>query len=105
MSGNSQKSAKKRRGKPWAPGQSGNPSGRAKLEPELKATCRALTSKVVERLRSIVESGEDKDATAAGKLILAYAWGHPTQPISGDADRPPVSLSLEPALRRLAEAT
>ena len=32
---------------------------------------------------------------AAANAILDRAWGRPTQPIAGDAETPPVQLSVE----------
>lgn len=92
-------------GRGFMPGQSGNPGGRAKTLPELKAKCRDMTDKILERLTVIIDHGEHKDSVAASKLVLAYAYGNPTQPISGAEDAPPVGVSvLLPALQKLLEA-
>ena len=78
---NSKKTGKKKPfGKPFKKGQSGNPSGRPKKDWALKATCEEFSPRVLERLVGIVEGGSDRDATAAGKIILEYGYGKPIQP-------------------------
>lgn len=81
-------------GAPWAPGQSGNPGGRAKKLPELREACEQLTPKILKRLEKLIDTGSGKDAVAASKLVLSYAYGQPTTVIAGDPERPPVGLDL-----------
>jgi hypothetical protein len=72
----------------FKPGKSPNPGGRPKRDPVLKGDCKALTPIVLDRLHDIIVKGKDRDAIAAGKIVLEYAWGKPTQTIAGDPDRP-----------------
>lgn len=89
MAHSSQVAAKPRRrgaGRPFRKGQSGNPGGRAKRDPTLAARCRDLTDACIARLQSIMEKGEDKDANAAVKTILAYGHGMPKEEVKLDGD-------------------
>lgn len=57
-------------------GQSGNPKGRPKGDPELRLACRNMTSIILLKLRDeIMEDG--KDWLEASKVVLAYGWGKP----------------------------
>lgn len=89
-------------GKGFKPGQSGNPAGGPKKPPELVARCKGMTGEVLDRLAEIIKSGDDRDAIPAGKLILAYGWGNPTQPISGEDGGPLMFANVD--LSKLSDA-
>lgn len=62
----------------FAPGASGNPHGRPKQDPMLRARCRELTEDLVERLHALaLQADSDSASVAAIKLLLAYGHGAP----------------------------
>lgn len=62
----------------FKPGSSGNPGGRPKMDPVLRTKLRDMSPEIVERLKLIALKSESEFASiAAGKLLLAYAWGNP----------------------------
>lgn len=76
------------RGKPFAKGKSGNPNGRPKEDPELKALCRAKTEVAVHKLIWWMESDNPKASVAAAKEILDRGWGRASQDIKLGAELP-----------------
>lgn len=78
MAANSTKTAKGK-GRPFQPGQSGNPSGRPKLTPEaldLQAACRAKTTEALDVLLRIMTSGEnERNQMAAAIAIIERGHG------------------------------
>lgn len=85
-------------GRPFEPGQSGNPGGRPKRKPiteMLTAELETLAArssqtkgqKIVARLVAIALQGKRSDSVAALRLILAYTEGLPVQPIDLDVSR------------------
>jgi hypothetical protein len=71
-------------------GKSGNPGGRPKQPEDLRLSLRVLTPKAVETLGIILNDGEAKgsERIRAAELILAYAWGKPTQIVQDITERP-----------------
>jgi len=84
----------------FPPGQSGNPSGRAKKLADLAVKITALDDAHRERLEFIAAQGEPKDSIAAIKLLWAYAYGAPSQSITGP-DGGPVQVSTETIIASL----
>lgn len=78
MAANSTKTAKGK-GRPFKPGQSGNPNGRPKLTPEaldLQAACRAKTDDALAVLLRIMTSGEnERNQMAAAIAIIERGHG------------------------------
>lgn len=64
----------------WKPGQSGNPSGMPKEVGEFRVMCREYTPDAVRALAAALHGA---DRVPAAKALLAYAWGAPTQEITG----------------------
>lgn len=62
-------------GMPFEPGQSGNPGGRPKSNPDLKAACRALTEKVLAAWTAALDAPGER--VSAGDRIMAYGYGKP----------------------------
>ncbi len=64
------------RGRPWAPGQSGNPSGRPKTAPVIQELARSHAPEAMETLVRLMR-GADKDGVrlAAAQAILDRAYG------------------------------
>jgi hypothetical protein len=73
---------------PFAPGQSGNPSGRPKEAAAVKALARQFTTEAIEKLVELMRGDDKKLARAAAVDILDRAIGKPTQMIGSDDDSP-----------------
>lgn len=85
--GNRKQTAKpkaKPRGKPFAPGQSGNISGRPKIPVEVRDAARAHTELAIATLAEICTSA-DKDSArvSAAVALLDRGWGKPLQEVAG----------------------
>ena len=88
----------------FPPGRSGNPGGRPAALAEVRELARQHTPQAISTLVKIVEKGRSEQARiAASVALLDRAWGKPTQPIAGDADMPPVGLSIEDQRRQIDE--
>jgi hypothetical protein len=96
-------------GRPFQPGQSGNPTGRPKRRPiadlllaELeKAAGRSdatKAEKLVERLVGIALTGKRSESVAAANLIIAYTDGLPTQRVEVDVYDTARQMALERGL-------
>ncbi len=70
---------KKVPGRPWKPGQSGNPSGRPAKDARIIKLADNWTEKSVETLVEIMSDPEarNSDRRESARLLLAYAHGHP----------------------------
>lgn len=71
-------------------GQSGNPGGRPKVPPEVKALLQERTLTAMQKLCGLLESKDEKIVLAAATAILDRALGKPSQSVvhSGDEDNP-----------------
>ena len=58
-------------------GQSGNPGGRPKENPELKDLARSYTQESVERLAYWMRSDDATASVKASTTLLERAWGKP----------------------------
>jgi hypothetical protein len=112
-------------GKPWRPGQSGNPAGRPKIEPRVRKLARKYDRRMVKVLASIAEDPKVSatERRRAAMDLIAIGSGRPatTQELLGRPDAPlgplvsinmsnPGTSSLSPAqaravLRRPRDAT
>ena len=93
-------------GRPWQPGQSGNPGGRRKTKPltdllkvELQKPAKGKSGltkgqKLIERLVGIALSGKRGESIQAMRLLFAYSDGLPDQT---------VELDVYDAARRIAQ--
>jgi len=70
-------SGHQRRGRPFAPGQSGNPGGRPRGCAELRELCREGTAEAIARIQKIARGPNPTLALAACKTLLEYGWGRP----------------------------
>lgn len=74
----------KQRPKPshlWKPGQSGNPSGRAKIEGNVQELARAHTAIAIEALRETIENKLHPQRITAASIMLDRAWGRAPQTV------------------------
>ncbi len=70
-------------------GVSGNPGGRPKELKEIQDLARIHTKDAIDALVRVLKKGKsDAAVVSAAEALLNRAWGKPTQPISGDADKP-----------------
>lgn len=71
-------------------GQSGNPSGRPKLDPAVRDLARAASVPAIERAIRLVEDSDPNVALKAISVVLDRAWGKPVQAneISGPDGEP-----------------
>jgi hypothetical protein len=95
MAENNTKAAKKKRGpgRPFQPGQSGNPGGRAKKTEELAASIREMDEELKARLVRTARGKSAKESTAAIKLLWGYGHGMPRQVLT-DEDGNAVKLGV-----------
>jgi len=81
----------------WKKGQSANPGGRKPVPDDIKLAFREASPGA---LKTLIEISTDAEAAPAARVsaaatILDRAYGKPTQPISGDADMPPLAFLHE----------
>jgi len=87
---NSQKAAKKRGdGRPFKPGQSGNPGGRPKLPPEiveLRALARQHTTEAVQAIIAVMNDEEAPSSArvSAASEVLDRGWGRATATVEAN---------------------
>lgn len=74
---NSTRTAKKVPGAPFKKGQSGNPKGRPKANPEAKEILKAATPDAARKLVELMTSRIEKIALAAATEILDRTMGRP----------------------------
>lgn len=66
---------------PFVKGKSGNPTGRPKEAPEVKAMARVHTAEAIERLVHWLRSDNPKASVAAALALLDRGYGRPEQAI------------------------
>jgi hypothetical protein len=67
----------------FAPGKSGNPGGRPKLDAqalEVKELAKTYSTRAIERLAEWLESSDGNISLKAALALLERAWGKPVQP-------------------------
>jgi hypothetical protein len=77
----------KPRGRPYVPGQSGNPGGRPKDALGIQRLALELCPEALEKLAKLMREAESERAQAsAASAILDRGCGKPTQPVDGRLD-------------------
>jgi hypothetical protein len=74
---------------PFEKGKSGNPTGRPKEDPEVKAIFRAHTKEAAAKLVHLMMNGKTETTQLkAATTILERGWGKPSQEITTPEDNP-----------------
>ena len=83
-------------GRPFQPGQSGNPGGMPKGVAELRALARAHTADAIAALVEIVTDAKKPPAArvSAAQVLLDRGYGKPVQPVDGDGEGGPVQVTF-----------
>lgn len=106
MAGISDKAARRRGpGRPFPPGQSGNPLGRPRTPRELKEAMLAKLPERIARLEQLADSRNEKIALDANKYLIDRSLGRPTEKIAGDAEESPILFRAptDAQMSRMAE--
>jgi hypothetical protein len=84
-------------GKPFQPGQSGNPGGRPKTIGAVRDLAREHTPAAIAALVQIATAGESEAArVSASTALLDRAWGKAPQTVAGEGgEGPPLPTRIE----------
>lgn len=89
-------------GRPWQPGQSGNPSGLPKALREVVALAREHTPLAIGTLADIAADGDAPPAArvAASEALLDRAWGKAPQTVTVEGE---ATLTIDDVRKRLTD--
>lgn len=74
-------------GKPFEPGQSGNPNGRPVIPADVKAAAREYTQEALDTLRDLMRKGNPAIRARAAGMLLDRGWGKPVQPVNASINQ------------------
>ena len=79
---------------PFEKGKSGNPGGRPKEVAEVRELAKKHGPAAIERLKTLMNSENERTAVAACEALLNRGYGRPAQSVTlaGEEDGPPVQL-------------
>lgn len=102
MAQNSGKTAAK--GRPFAPGSSGNPGGRPRIPEEVKEMAKAHTAEAISTLAEVMKdvSAPPSARVNAAERLLDRAWGKSETTLNVNDNRAPRDLSTAEILTALA---
>ena len=82
--------------RPWKKGQSGNPSGRAKIPEDAKAMLKAATPQAVKLLVDTLNNPKEKTETRVrcAETVLDRVYGKANQPIELPDKMPEIRIVL-----------
>jgi hypothetical protein len=84
MTANTQHQPRRRgRGRPFLPGQSGNPSGRPRVEGEIRELARARGAEAIATLVTLMRTGIDKIRLEAAQALLDRGYGRAASAAGG----------------------
>lgn len=73
-------------------GQSGNPGGRPKEAPEVKALAREHSADAIKRLAYWMRSDDPRASVAASQALLDRGYGKPAQALANDEESGPLQI-------------
>lgn len=79
----------------FAPGVSGNPSGRARVVGHIRDLARLHGEAAIEKLVELMNGEDPRVARAAATDLLDRGYGKPSQPVGGADDLPPLRSERE----------
>jgi hypothetical protein len=81
-------------GRPYKPGESGNPGGRPKENQEVKRLAREHTKEAIDRLVFWMQSNDPRASVPAANALLDRAWGKAPRAYTGDGGEGPMIVEI-----------
>jgi hypothetical protein len=84
---------------PWKPGQSGNPSGKAKAIADMEHKAREHGDKAIKTLAAGLDDDDARVRMSAATALLDRGFGKPAQAITGGTDPDDLPIREEKLVR------
>lgn len=81
-------------GRPFQPGQSGNPAGRTPISHDVKTLAKKNTKRAFEKILELIDSDDERVALTAAKEVLDRAWGKPATSDDADTEKRNVTINI-----------